>query len=102
MHNIAEGGSPRGLPRWRLHLSIAKESILQAEVEFFEANRFKLLDQAAGKYVLIKGAEIKGIYETELEAVRAGYEILGNQAFLVKHIVEADVPLTFTSFNLGI
>ena len=60
-----------GPPRWRLHLSIAKESVLQHEVEFFEANRFQLLDQAAGKYVLIKGAEIKGIFETELEAVRA-------------------------------
>jgi len=76
--------------------------ILQPELDFFEANRFKLLDQAAGKYVLIKGTTLNGIYDTELDAVRAGYQLFGNEPFLVKHIVEADVPLTFTSFNLGV
>jgi len=83
-------------------LSTARQSILQQEIEFFEANRFRLLDQAAGKFALVKCTEIKGIYETELEAVCAGYQLLGDEAFLVKHIVEADVPLTFTSFDLGV
>ena len=82
-------------------MAIVERPILQPELDFFEANRFKLLDQAAGKYALVKGAAIKGVYDTELEAVRAGYQLLGDEPFLVKHIVEADVPLSFTSFDLG-
>lgn len=75
---------------------------LQEELAFFERRRLELLEQAPGKYVLIKGSEVIGIFETELEAARTGYRQIGNQPFLIKHIVEADVPLIFTSFNLGV
>ncbi|HUQ83817.1 MAG TPA: hypothetical protein VM076_21885 [Gemmatimonadaceae bacterium] len=43
-----------------------------------------------------------GIFETEIQAARTGYVPIGNEPFLIKHIVEADVPLIFTSFNLGV
>jgi len=76
--------------------------ILQQELDFFEQQRVELFARAPGKYALVKGTELVGIFDTELEAIRAGYQKIGNEAFLVKHIVEADVPLTFTSFNLGI
>jgi hypothetical protein len=74
---------------------------LRQEIECFEKNRFELLARAAGEYVLIKGAEIAGTFASESEAVGAGYRRYGNEAFLVKHIVEADLPLTFATFNLG-
>jgi hypothetical protein len=76
--------------------------VLQRELDFFEQQRLQLFAHAPGKNALVKGAELVGIFDTELEAIRAGYQKIGNEAFLVKHIVEADVPLTFTSFNLGI
>jgi hypothetical protein len=76
--------------------------VLQKELDFFEQQRVELFTQAPGKYALVKDSELIGIFETELEAIRAGYQKIGNKAFLVKHIVEADVPLSFTSFNLGI
>jgi hypothetical protein len=74
---------------------------LQQELDFFERKRLELLGRAAGKYALIKGAELIGVFDTELEAARAGYRQIGNEPFLIKHIVEADIPLVFTSFNLG-
>ena len=77
-------------------------AVLQQELDFFEKKRLELVARAPGKYALVKGSELIGIFDTELEAIRAGYQKIGNEAFLVKHIVEADVPLTFTSFNLGI
>jgi len=76
--------------------------VLQQELDFFEQQRVELFTRAPGKYALVKGAQLIGIFDTELEAIRAGYQRIGNEAFLVKHIVEADVPLYFTSFNLGI
>lgn len=77
-------------------------TVLQQELEFFDRERLDLVARASGKYALVKGSELIGIFDTELDAVRAGYHKIGNEAFLVKHIVEADVPLTFTSFNLGV
>jgi len=74
---------------------------LQTELDVFERLRLTLLDRAAGKYALVKGSDLVDIFGSEVEAIRDGYRRFGNEAFLVKHIVEADVPLNFTSFNLG-
>jgi hypothetical protein len=74
---------------------------LQAELEVFERLRLSLLDRAAGKYALVKGSELVDTFGREAEAIRDGYRRFGNEAFLVKHIVVADVPLNFASFNLG-
>jgi hypothetical protein len=76
--------------------------VLEQELDFFERHRLDLLARAPGKYALIKGTELVGTYESELEAVRAGYRQIGNAPFLIKHIAEADVPLVFTTFNLGV
>ncbi len=76
--------------------------VLQQELDFFESQRFPLLDQAPGRYALIKGSELIGVFDSELEAARVGYRQIGNVPFLIKHIVEADLPLVFTSFNLGV
>lgn len=76
--------------------------ILQKELDFFERNRIDLFERAPGRFVLIKESELIGIFDTELEAIRAGYQKFGNEAFFVKQILEADVPLTFSSFNLDI
>lgn len=80
----------------------AAAPILQQELDFFERQRVELFERAPGRYVLVKGSELIGIFDTELEAIRAGYQKIGNEAFLVKQILEADVPITFSSFNLGI
>lgn len=78
------------------------QRILQEELDFFESQRLDLLSRAPGKYALIKGSNLLGLFETELDAARAGYRQVGNEPFLIKHIVEADVPLVFTTFNLGV
>lgn len=83
-------------------MPLATTSKLQEEVEFFDRKRLELLERAPGKYALIKGSELIGIFDTEIQAARTGYLQIGNEPFLIKQIVEADVPLIFTSFNLGV
>jgi hypothetical protein len=73
----------------------------QAELAYFDAHLADLLRDAEGKYAVIKDSELLGIFESENAAVRAGFQRFGNESFLVKHIVEAEVPLNFTSFHLG-
>jgi hypothetical protein len=75
---------------------------LQDELQYFEEHRLELFAHAAGRYALIKGPSLVGTFDSEVEAVGAGYRRFGNAAFLVKHIVEADLPLTFATFNLGL
>ena len=75
---------------------------LQAELQYFEEHRLQLLARAPGKYALVKGSDLAGVFDSETEAVGAGYRRFGNEAFLVKHIVEAELPLTFATFNLGL
>ena len=75
---------------------------LRSELEYFEAHRAELVRAARGKYALVKGEHLGGIYEDRNDAIRAGYEKFGNEPFLVKEILEVDIPLNFTSFNLGV
>ncbi|MEA2166414.1 MAG: hypothetical protein QOK37_4541 [Thermoanaerobaculia bacterium] len=83
-------------------MTISAPIMLQAELDAFERLRLSLLDCAPGKYALVKGSELVATFDSEAEAIREGYRRFGNEAFLVKHIVEADMPLNFTSFNLGL
>jgi len=83
-------------------MSRSEAITLQSELDFFENHRLELVDRASGKYALVKGSELVGVFETETEAIRAGYQRFANDGFLVKQIVEADVPLKFTSFDLGV
>lgn len=74
---------------------------LESELRYFEQHRIEWLRQAAGRYVLVKGAELIGTFASEGEAVGAGFRRFGTEAFLVKHVVEADLPLPFATFNVG-
>jgi hypothetical protein len=72
---------------------------LQAELDTFESLRMTLLHRATGKYALVKGHDLVDIFDNEVEAIREGYRRFGNEAFLVKQIVKADVPITLASLR---
>ena len=71
--------------------------LLKLELQTYEKNRDSLLGAATGKFVLISKEEILGIFDTEQDAVRQGYKQLGNVPFLVKQVVQVEMPVSFTS-----
>lgn len=75
---------------------------LETELRTFNEHRSQLLSSDAGRFALVKGETLMGVFDSETEAIRHGYQTLGNVPFLVKRITEADIPLSFTSFNLGV
>jgi hypothetical protein len=77
-------------------------SPLKKELRAYAAHKSELLSRASGKYVLIKGSRIIGTFDSELDAAHQGYERFGNVPFLVKQVVEFEVPLDFTSSLLGV
>lgn len=76
--------------------------LLTSEVETYERHREELLGQAEGKFVLICRDEIAGVFDTEEDAVRQGYERFGNVPFLVKQIVKVETPQNFVSNLLAV
>jgi hypothetical protein len=42
------------------------------------------------------------VYESQEEALKRGYQEFGNEPFLVKQIVEVEIPLNFATFQLGL
>jgi len=75
---------------------------LQEELETYEAHKVELLSKAKGKFALIKGKEVVDVFDTSQDAIRQGYERFGNVPFLVKEILEIEVPQNFTSNLLGV
>jgi len=75
---------------------------LEVELEYFEEHRSEYLETAAGKFALVKGQRLLGIFDSEAAAIRHGFQVLGNVPFLVKQVTEVDIPLNFTSYNLGV
>jgi hypothetical protein len=61
--------------------------VLRDEVRCFERECDRLLDRSAGKFVLIRGDAVAGVYETEAAAVAAGYSTFGPVPFLVRQIL---------------
>ncbi len=58
---------------------------LEKELETYKAKLHEL-KESEGKFVLIQGEEIKGIYTSYEDAVKDGYKQFGLTPFLVKQI----------------
>jgi len=61
--------------------------ILETELVYFNEQRNELLKIALGKFVLIKGRELHGIYDDELAAYKAGVAMFGLQPFMIKEVL---------------
>lgn len=64
--------------------------VLQQEIAAYESRRAELLRHHAGKFVLIKGDELVGAYDTQEAAYGAGVERFGNQPMLIRQVLPED------------
>jgi hypothetical protein len=62
---------------------------LDHKISTYNAKLTELL-ASVGKYVLVKGDEIVGIYDTYADALQLGYERFKLEAFMVKQIAPAE------------
>ena len=70
---------------------------LITETRFFESKLPELVKSDAGRFVLIKGEEIKGVFIAQQDAIKAGYQLFRKEAFLVKQIIAVQQPLNFAN-----
>jgi hypothetical protein len=78
------------------------EGILEKELQTYEAQKSELLGKSKGKFVLIKDDQVIDVFDTNMDAIRQGYKRFGNVPFLVKEVVEVEIPQDFTSNLLGV
>ena len=64
--------------------------VLEQEVRTWLAHRDELVRQAPGKFVVIKGTTIFGIFDDETEAYAQAYRHLGRVPFLLRPIQEEE------------
>ena len=63
---------------------------LAQELETYYTHKAELLEAAEGKFVLIKGEEIVGIYETEKEAFDEGLRRFRMTGYLARKIHQGE------------
>lgn len=66
--------------------------ILKEELQYFEHMKPELLKTHPGQYALIKGQTLAGTFTTFQEAYEAGISTFGNEPFLIKQIIEKEMP----------
>ena len=68
-------------------------TILAKERAFLKENQETLRREYPGKYLLIKGTEVHGAFETRDEGVDAGVRRFPTDAFLVRSVENVDDPI---------
>jgi len=75
---------------------------LETEIKYFEAHRAEWLKHHAGKFALVRGEDLVGVYDTSDAAYEEGVERWGNVAFLVKQILSVDPIEQMPAFVYGL
>ena len=73
-----------------------KTEPLTAELETYERQKQQLVAESEGKFVLIHGSEVAGVWDTYNDALKAGFEKFQLNPFLVKQIEGVDRLHYFT------
>ena len=69
-------------------------SRLETETATYEAQKERLLAEHRGRFVLIHGAEIVGVFDTQSEALVAGYRRFGYVDLFTKRLQRREKALT--------
>lgn len=70
-------------------MTTAAETFKQ-ELQVYDTNKAEWLNARAGKYVLIKGTEVFGFFDSLDEAVQSGFKKFGPVPFFTKQITKED------------
>jgi hypothetical protein len=75
--------------------------MFEQEIETYTHRKAELLAKHAGKYALLFGADVEGIFASEVEAYNEGVRRHGVERFMVKHILSEEPHVQFVSFRVA-
>ena len=77
-------------------------TVLDTELATWAEHRDRLLCEAEGRWVLIHGSEVVGVYDGQMEAIAEGRRRFGMVPILVREIVQVEERATFSANILAI
>jgi hypothetical protein len=78
------------------------ENPFTVELAFFESHLAEFLEKAKGKFVLIKGEEVVGFFDTDNAAYKAGIERFGVAPFLIREVLPEEQMYDIPAYRLGL
>lgn len=72
------------------------ENTLKNEFDFYLKNRKSFVSKYNGKYIVIKGEEVVGVYDTKFEAYEQGQKVHPLGTFLIQLVSKEDDSVTQT------
>jgi hypothetical protein len=76
--------------------------MLEEEIRYFEENHETWKSQYPGKFVLIKGSELIGVYDTMLAALDDGSRRFGLVSYLIRRVGEVVKEISIPALTMGI
>ena len=76
--------------------------MLETERNFLSAHRDELLKQYGGKFLVIKGEEVTGAFDTMEEALENATSEHGLNSVLIRRPADADLVISAPALTLGI
>ncbi len=78
---------------------MSQQTPLSEEYTYYDGIRDTLVKENEGKYALIKGKKLAGIFETDSDAYETGIMKFGNVAFLIIKISKVDEDFWIPSLD---
>ena len=60
--------------------------MLREETDFLRDNAEKFRDRYPGKIILLKGARLVGVFESDQAALKEGIRMFGREPFLIRRV----------------
>jgi hypothetical protein len=76
--------------------------VLDTERQYFDQHKTELMAQFRGRFVVIKGEEVIGAYDTMGDALREGARRFGLDSFLARRVEESTPGASFPALTLGL
>jgi hypothetical protein len=76
--------------------------MLETELAYYKAHRDEWLKSHRDRFVLIKGEQLVGTFDTEEQALRTGARQFGPTSFLVRRVIENEPIQQVPVLTLGL
>jgi len=76
-----------------------RETMLEAEWEFYENNRDELVEKYCGKYVVISGDKVVAAYDDQKLAYRETIKTIPLGSFMIHHVMEEEEVFQLSPFT---
>jgi len=77
-------------------------SVLEKELKFFDQHKAEWVKAHLGKFVLVKGDELFGVFDSAETAISEGARQFGTDSFLVRKVTAADEEIRIPALTLGL